>query len=97
MQNHLALPVLVALALATVPLSSQQQARALRLEDYYRIQTVGAPTISDGAKTVTYTVSTRVESDNSTKTERWTVAVDGTGAPQPIAGDAPAGPGQGQA
>ena len=95
MQNRLALPVLVALALATVPLSSQQQARALRLEDYYRIQTIGAPTISDGAKTVTYTVSTRVESDNSTKTERWTVAVDGTGAPQPIAGDATAGRGEG--
>ena len=36
--------------------------RPLTIEDYYRIQTVGSPTLSDDGRTVTFTVSTRVES-----------------------------------
>jgi dipeptidyl aminopeptidase/acylaminoacyl peptidase len=64
------------------PLQSQPaRGRALVIEDYYRVQTVGNPTISPDAKWVTYTVSTRVEEDNGTETGTWIVASDGTRQP----------------
>ena len=51
-----------------IPIHSQPATgRALVIEDYYRVQTVGNPTISPDAKWVTYTVSSRVEEDNSTR------------------------------
>jgi dipeptidyl aminopeptidase/acylaminoacyl peptidase len=62
---------------------AQQRAagRPLAIEDYYRLQTVGNPTISPDARWVTYTVSTRVEEDNSTETQSWVVAADGAAKP----------------
>ena len=79
-------PGLVALAAVLLigpsPQARQQPAaRALAIEDYYRIQSVGNPTISPDGRWVTYTVSTRVEEDNSTETQSWVVAADG--APKP--------------
>ncbi len=84
MLNRLTLTALVALSAAAVPLASQAPRRALSIDDYYRIQTVGSPTLSDDGRTVTYTVSTRVESDNSTQSETWTVASDGTSEPRRV-------------
>jgi dipeptidyl aminopeptidase/acylaminoacyl peptidase len=55
--------------------------RALAIEDYYRLQSVGNPTISPDARWVTYTVSTRVEEDNSTETQSWVVGTDGASKP----------------
>ena len=43
--------------------------RPLAIEDYYRIQTVAAPSISPNGRWVVFAVSTRIEDDNSTRTE----------------------------
>ncbi len=86
MLNRLTLTALVALSAAAFPLASQAPRRALSIEDYYRIQTVGSPTLSDDGRSVTYTVSTRVESDNSTRSDTWTVASDGKGEPRQVEG-----------
>jgi dipeptidyl aminopeptidase/acylaminoacyl peptidase len=80
------LSVTAALLIAFVGLQSSVKSqsatgRAVAIEDYYRIQTVGNPTISPDAKWVTYTVSTRVEEDNGTETGTWIVASDGTRQP----------------
>src|SRR6059036_1284093 len=50
--------------------------RALTIEDYYRIQMAGNPEISPDGKWVVFTVSTRIEEDNGTRTECWIVAAD---------------------
>ena len=84
MPNRLTLTLLVALAAATVTVSSQNSGRALTIEDYYRVQTVGAPSLSDDGRTVTFTIATRIESDNSTKTDTWSVATDGGGEPKRV-------------
>lgn len=55
--------------------------RPLAIQDYYRIQTVGNPVISPDARWVTFTISNRVEEDNSTETETWVVGTDGTSKP----------------
>jgi dipeptidyl aminopeptidase/acylaminoacyl peptidase len=55
--------------------------RALAIEDYYRIQTVGTPSISPDGAWVTFTVSTRIEDDNATRVETWVVPADGLSAP----------------
>src|SRR5262245_17692243 len=43
--------------------------RALAIEDYYRMQTVGNPEISPDGRWVVFTVATRIEEDNGTRTE----------------------------
>src|SRR3989441_5016944 len=55
--------------------------RALAIEDYYRIQTVASPSISPNGRWVAFTVATRIEDDNSTRTETFVVAADGSGQP----------------
>ena len=55
--------------------------RALTLEDYYRVQSVGSPRISPDGRWVVYTVSTRVEDDNSSTTETWLAPTDGSAEP----------------
>ena len=68
--------------LVQIPLNSQPSTgRALTIEDYYRIQTVGNPTISPDARWVTFTISSRVEDDNSSETSTWVVLSDGARQP----------------
>jgi dipeptidyl aminopeptidase/acylaminoacyl peptidase len=55
--------------------------RALTIEDYYRIQAVGSPAISPAGRWVSFTISARIEEDNSTRTETWVVSTDGTSKP----------------
>jgi hypothetical protein len=43
--------------------------RALKVEDYYRIKTIGTPEISPNGKWVSFTVATRIEEDNTTAFE----------------------------
>lgn len=81
MRNLLPLTLLVAAASVALP-GAQTSHRALTIEDYYRIKTIGSPALSDDGQTVTYTLATRVESDNSTKTETWVVSTDGRGEPK---------------
>jgi Tol biopolymer transport system component len=69
-----------------------QTRRPLAIEDYYRVLTVTNPQIADDGKTVRFSVTTRVESDNSTKTETFTVPTDGSAAPTKVDA-APAGRG----
>jgi dipeptidyl aminopeptidase/acylaminoacyl peptidase len=82
MLRRLALPVAV-LALA-MPVVHGQSARPLAIEDYYRVLTITNPQISEDGKTVRYSVTTRVESDNSTKTEIFTVPADGSASPTKV-------------
>jgi dipeptidyl aminopeptidase/acylaminoacyl peptidase len=51
--------------------------RALQLQDYYRLKSVGSPRISPDGGWVTYTVSTPVEETNGSHTETWLVRSDG--------------------
>jgi dipeptidyl aminopeptidase/acylaminoacyl peptidase len=58
--------------------------RALTIEDYYRIKTVGDPLISPDGKWVAFTVSTRNEDDNSNAIDTYVVPADGSAAPRKI-------------
>ena len=84
---------LLALLAAVMPLHGQSK-RPLAIEDYYRVLTVTNPQISPDGKTVRFSVTTRVETDNSTKTETFTVPTDGSAPPSKVdaapAGDAAA-------
>ena len=83
-----ACPLLIWFAFLAVALpEARQQAgtgRALTIEDYYRIQTVGNPAISPNGAWVSFTVATRIEEDNSTRTETWLVATDGSAKPSRV-------------
>ncbi len=58
--------------------------RALTIEDYYRLQAVGAPAISPDGRWVSFTVSTRIEDDNTTQTATWIGPADATARPQRV-------------
>lgn len=81
MRTTVAAIVLVA-ASAALQAQAPPARRALQIEDYYRIQTVGSPSISPNGRWVTYSLATRVEDDNSTRTEHWVVLTTGTGTPR---------------
>jgi len=57
-----------------------QSGRALTIEDYYRIKTIGDVSISPDGTRVTYTQSTRIEEDNTTAIETYVVNLDGSNA-----------------
>jgi dipeptidyl aminopeptidase/acylaminoacyl peptidase len=66
--------VIVAFALTA---NAQGTRRALQIEDYYRIKTVGAPEMSPDGRWVAFTVSARNEASNDNASEVWLVASDG--------------------
>jgi dipeptidyl aminopeptidase/acylaminoacyl peptidase len=77
--------VVTVLALPLVPAAqSRPPGRALGIEDYYRIQTVGNPEISPDGRWVAFSVSTRIEEDNGTRTEVYLVPSDASSAPRRI-------------
>jgi dipeptidyl aminopeptidase/acylaminoacyl peptidase len=76
----LAVPLVTDFGRASGAQAPPATGRALAIEDYYRIQTVGNATISPDARWVTYTTSSRVEEDNSTEIRNWVVASDGPAA-----------------
>ena len=51
--------------------------RALAIEDYYRVKSVGAPELSPDGRWAAFTVSTRVEETNGSTSEAWVVSTDG--------------------
>src|SRR5215470_7139270 len=63
---------------------SGQAKRPLAIEDYYRVLSIGNPQISADGKSVTFTVATRIEDDNSTKTETFRVPTDASARPERI-------------
>ncbi len=77
--------VLLFSALAVAPSAQRAMAgRALAIEDYYHIQTVGSPQISPDGRWVTFTLATRIEQDNSTRTEQQLVPTDASAAPRRV-------------
>ncbi len=64
--------------LFTLTARMQAQGRALQIEDYYRIRSVGAPAISPDGRWVAFTVTSRVEANNTDSSEVWIVASDGS-------------------
>src|SRR5213593_3436930 len=75
---------LVSLSLLVVALPSHAQGRALAIEDYYRVKTVGAPQMSPGGQWVAFTVSTRIEATNGDSSEVWLAASDATQPPRRV-------------
>lgn len=71
------LAAMLLLAVSSAAAQTPPPKRPLRIEDYYRLQTVGSPSISPDGRWVTYTVATRIEDDNSTRTETWLVSTGG--------------------
>jgi hypothetical protein len=81
--RHLALVV----CLLPAPALAQTAKRALTIEDYYRVKTVGSTRISPDGAWVMYTIATRVEENNGTLTETWVVQTDSrAGAPHSARG-----------
>jgi dipeptidyl aminopeptidase/acylaminoacyl peptidase len=87
--------LMTAVSLLLVTAGHGQAKRPLAIEDYYRVLTVTNPQISPDGKTVRFSLQTRIEADNGTKTEVFTVPADGSAPPMKTA-DAPgAGAGRG--
>jgi dipeptidyl aminopeptidase/acylaminoacyl peptidase len=82
--NHV-MPRASALALLlSARLLAAQSGRALAIEDYYRVKTVGAPALSPDARWVAFTVSTRIEETNGTQSEVWLVPADASSPAQQV-------------
>ena len=62
-------------------------ARALQVEDFYRLQTVGSPSLSPDGRWVAYLVSTRVEATNTDRAEVWLAATDASTPAQRVSPD----------
>ena len=70
---------------ATTVVAAQVPARsgrALAIEDYYRVSTITDPRISPNGAWVVYSLATRVEDDNSTRTQVYIVPSDGSAPPR---------------
>src|ERR1041385_3631285 len=76
---------IVALALAGLVFAqTAPKGRVLTIEDYYKIKTIGDPQMSPNGKWVSFTVSTRIEDDNTTSIETYVVPADGSAQPKKI-------------
>jgi dipeptidyl aminopeptidase/acylaminoacyl peptidase len=73
-----------AVLLLASSLSGQAQKRALTIEDYYKIKSIGDAQISPNGKWVAFTLSTKIEDDNTSAIETYVVATDGAGQPRRI-------------
>jgi dipeptidyl aminopeptidase/acylaminoacyl peptidase len=78
------LAVFAVVQLAPAAEQARATGRPLAIEDYYRIQTVGNPEISPDGRWVVFTVGTRIEEDNSTRTEVHLVPTDGSARPRRV-------------
>ena len=81
----LALASVAVLLSSSVAVRGQGKGRPLAIEDYYRVLTVTNPQISPDGRSVRFSVTTRVEADNSTKTETFTVPTDSSAPPTKVA------------
>lgn len=88
MKIALALTAVVALA-GTLgaqdrPRPAGAAGRPIAIEDYYQIKTVGGTQISPNGRWVAYTVTARVEEDNTNAIDTFVVPVDGSAPPRRI-------------
>lgn len=71
-----------AIALSTVSgkasAQSARSGRTLTIEDYYAVRTVGAPELSPDGQWVAYTVGTRIEDTNGSRSEVWLASTIGS-------------------
>lgn len=72
---------LVALSVPCV-LLSQEAKRAVTLDDYYQIESVGSPAISPDGKWVAFERTTIIEQENRRHSEIWLAAADGSQPPR---------------
>lgn len=80
-------PLLALILVAGVAAAARAQSgRALSIEDYYRIRTVGSPALSADARLVAFTVTTRVEENNGSTSEVWIVPADGSAPAKKLGG-----------
>jgi dipeptidyl aminopeptidase/acylaminoacyl peptidase len=83
----------VTICAALAPAPQAQTTRALQIEDYYRIKTVGGARIAPDGGWVLFTVATRLEDDpaakrvNASTTQTFVVNADGTAAPRLVQHD----------
>ena len=63
---------------------SPRQQRALQLEDWYRLRSVGSLDIDPDGRWVSYTVDHPVEETNDDRTETWIARTDGTTPPERV-------------
>lgn len=75
------------------PFAQGTTRRPLAIEDYYLVSTVGGVRLSPDGQTVTFTVSTRIEEGNATRTDTFTMPIDGSAAPTQVETSAGAGRG----
>ncbi|HVJ27210.1 MAG TPA: hypothetical protein VM493_06680, partial [Vicinamibacterales bacterium] len=80
--------VILASSFVFVSSPQAQSKRALQIEDYYRVKTVGGTRIAPDGAWVLFTVATRVEDDpaakraNASTTQTYVVMTDGTAKPR---------------
>jgi dipeptidyl aminopeptidase/acylaminoacyl peptidase len=79
-----AVPIVAVLGLVSTVPQAAPQSRPLAIEDYYRIQTVGAPLFSPNGQWLAFSLSSRVEETNGTRTEAWIVRSDASAAARRI-------------
>src|SRR5438132_4764890 len=71
--------VAISLGLSAQPAPSTRPAgHPLTIEDYYRVLTVGAPAFSPDGRWISFTVSTRVEETNGSRSAAYVVPTDGS-------------------
>jgi dipeptidyl aminopeptidase/acylaminoacyl peptidase len=61
--------------------AAAQTRRPLAIEDYYRMKSVGSPSISPDGRWVTYSVSLPVEATNGNASEAWLVGTERSATP----------------
>jgi dipeptidyl aminopeptidase/acylaminoacyl peptidase len=82
----LVIMIVGAFMVAVAPLHAQAR-RAVQLEDFYSIQTLGSPVISPDGAWVAYTRSRRIEQDNTSPSSVWLVATSGASAPRRVSAE----------
>jgi dipeptidyl aminopeptidase/acylaminoacyl peptidase len=73
----------IVLALPVPPLIAQSP-RPLTIEDYYRIKSIGDAQLSPNGRWVAFTLTTRIEEDNTNAIDTFVVPADGAAAPRRI-------------
>ncbi|HEY9383030.1 MAG TPA: S9 family peptidase [Gemmatimonadales bacterium] len=87
--RFLSVALLVALPCGGAAAQPSQPPRALAIEDYYRLQALGSPTLSPDGRWVAFTVTRHSEETNSDSSQVWLVAADGSASPRRVS---PPGP-----
>ena len=72
------------LGFGAVETSSAQDGRALSLEDYFRVESVGSPAISPDGRSVAFVRTFVHEEENRRRSEVWLVPTDGSERPTRI-------------